>query len=91
MSSREKPSFPRKILKTNDRNFNASGVSRQNLGNFGVTALVGCLRFGFETVRGTRSLAVRNPQPWVRSGAAPLIKLSKILAIISGIIYTSTC
>jgi hypothetical protein len=54
-------------------------------------ALVGYLRFGFETVRGTGSLAVRNPQRWVRSGAAPLIKLSKILAIISGIIYTSTC
>ena len=57
MSSRENSSFPRKILKTNDRNFNASGVSRQNPGNVGVTALVGDLRFGFKTVRGSTQVS----------------------------------
>jgi hypothetical protein len=45
LSAQEKLELPRKLQKTNDSNFTASGGWRQNIGNMGVTANLGRPQF----------------------------------------------
>jgi hypothetical protein len=49
LPAQEKLQLPRKIQKTNDPNFAASGRWRQNIGNMGVIGIPGRPQFRFET------------------------------------------
>jgi hypothetical protein len=46
-SAQEKLGVPRKVQKTNDPNFTASGGWGQNIGNMGVMAIPGRTQFRF--------------------------------------------